>query len=283
MPFPRPVPSSSTAVSRRLHRLVLVGGVACALVAPALQARSDGPITAPQAVRRVDLQRYSGRWYELARLPNSFQRNCALDVTADYTLAAADRLRVVNQCTRRDGTVDMSTGIARQAAGASTGPGDGPGEGALQLRFAPRWLSWWPAVWGDYWILALDDGYDTALVGTPDRAYLWLLSRSPQRPEADIAAWLQKAADLGYPVDRMVRTAQDEPALLLASPSGAPGVRAAVQPEADWSEPAAPVLPAPVAAPAAPAPAQAAAAPPATPAAPASEGAASAPAAAPAP
>lgn len=235
---------------------LLALAVACVLAMPAAHAREAVPL---QAVRHVDLQRYSGKWYELARLPNFFQRNCVQDATASYTVAAADRLRVVNQCTRRDGSVDVAVGMARQSVSVAAPSGRGPGEGVLQLRFAPQWLSWWPAVWGDYWILAVDDGYETALVGTPDRAYLWLLSRTPRRPAAEIAAWLQKAADLGYPVDRMVRTEQDDqaPPLLLA-----PATPGAVQPEADWSET---VLPAPAMPPVAEPPAAAMPAPSALP------------------
>lgn len=222
-----------------LRLLVLAGLVAGGPGLFAANAREGSVVQVPAAVRQVDLQRYSGRWYELARLPNSFQRNCALDALADYTLVGVDRFQVVSQCTRRDGTVDVSVGVARQAFAAAAGVKDGPGQGVFQLRFAPRWLSWWPAVWGDYWILALDERYETALVGTPDRAYLWLLSRSPRRSEAAIEAWLQKAAELGYPVDRVVRTAQDEAAPVAAdSLPGQQGSPLSVQPEADWSEPA---------------------------------------------
>ncbi|MES2184728.1 MAG: lipocalin family protein [Pseudomonadota bacterium] len=225
-PGPPGVAAASSALCSASRWLLVLGCLAAAVVAVPVHAGEDEAAggtaaarAAPPVVDHVDLQRYSGKWYELARLPNSFQRNCAGDVTADYELGREGRMTVVNQCTRKDGSVDVSTGEARQpAAIALAGPG-APGQGMLQVRFAPRWLSWVPAVWGDYWILALDEGYETALVGTPDRDYLWLLSRAPQRPVAEVAAWLQKAADLGYPVERVIRTAQD-PAPAAGAPAG---------------------------------------------------------------
>ena len=81
-----------------------------------------------------------------------------------------------------------------------------PGAGRLKVRFLPSWLSWLPNAWGDYWILKLDRDYQVALVGTPDRQYLWLLSRAPQLDDATISAELEYARTLGFDVDRMVRS-----------------------------------------------------------------------------
>ena len=81
-----------------------------------------------------------------------------------------------------------------------------PGAGRLEVRFAPAWLSWLPAVWGDYWILKLDRDYEVALVGTPDRDYLWVLSRNPVLDEAALQVELDYARSLGFDVDKVVRT-----------------------------------------------------------------------------
>jgi apolipoprotein D and lipocalin family protein len=74
------------------------------------------------------------------------------------------------------------------------------------VRFAPDWLSWLPMVWGDYWILKLDRDYEVALVGTPDRDFLWVLSRAPRLDEDRLAVELDYARTLGFDVDRVVRT-----------------------------------------------------------------------------
>lgn len=162
------------------------------------QSGTDGnlPVT---SVKNVDWQRYGGQWYELARLPNSFQRKCVGDVSAQYTAAADGRLQVLNTCRRDDGSVDSALGEAKVV------PDE---EGRLKVRFAPGWLAWLPLVWGDYWVLGLDDDYQTALVGTPDREYLWLLSRTPQRSSAAIEPWLMRAASMGFDISRVRLTSQ---------------------------------------------------------------------------
>lgn len=175
-------------------------GAACMLgttTAGTAQTVGRNPVLA--VVPQVDWSRYAGKWFEVARLPNSFQRKCVADVTAQYSALPSGTIQVVNQCRRDDRDLDGATGEARQVAGEPS---------KLQVRFAPRWLGWLPAVWGDYWVIGLDDSYQTALVGTPDREFLWLLSRTPQRPAAEIDAWLQRAAALGFDTDRVLRTLQ---------------------------------------------------------------------------
>ncbi|APW38559.1 hypothetical protein RD110_16245 [Rhodoferax koreense] len=167
-------------------------------------ARPSGP----PVVQKLDLQRYSGAWFEQARLPNVFQRECASDVIARYTPQAGG-LKVVNGCRTANGGSREVEGEGRRVAAL------GSPEGQLEVRFAPRWLSWLSAVWADYWVLEIDPDYQVALVGTPDREYLWLLSRAPSLPQAERRRWLAKAAQWGYAVDKVVLTPQ--------SPDGAPG------------------------------------------------------------
>lgn len=154
-----------------------------------------------QVVAPVDLKRYEGLWYEQARLPNRFEKACDGPVTAHYTLLSDGTVRVQNRCQREDGRTEEALGIARPVRVPGL-----PGAGRLQVRFLPSWLSWLPFAWGDYWILRLDRDYQVALVGTPDREYLWVLSRAPQLDEATLAGELDYARSLGFDVDRVTRT-----------------------------------------------------------------------------
>ncbi|RST53850.1 lipocalin family protein [Variovorax sp. MHTC-1] len=151
-----------------------------------------------QVVAPVDLQRYAGLWHEQARLPNRFQKQCAGPATAEYTLLGDGQMEVRNRCILEDGSFDEAIGVARVAPVAGQ-----PGAGRLEVRFAPEWLAWLPAVWGDYWILRLDRDYQVALVGTPDRRYLWVLSRAPRLDDVALDAELDYARSLGFDVDKV--------------------------------------------------------------------------------
>lgn len=150
-------------------------------------------------VPSVDLTRYSGRWYEIARLPNRFEEKCASDVTAEYTLLSADKIKVVNQCRKKDGRVSNAEGAAKLAdkRGANS---------RLKVRFAPGFLSFIPAVWGDYQIIELAPDYSHALVGEPGRKYLWILSRTPRMDEETYKRLTERAAAEGFDVAKLVRT-----------------------------------------------------------------------------
>jgi len=149
----------------------------------------------------VDLARYAGRWYEIARLPNRFQEQCAGDVAATYTLRPDGRIGVVNECRKRDGRTARAAGVARRA--------DEKGPAArLKVRFAPAVLSFLPFVWGDYWILELDREYGYAVVGDPSRKYLWILSRSPAMDAVTYESLVAAAGRLGFDTVRLVKTPQ---------------------------------------------------------------------------
>lgn len=162
---------------------------------------TPAPTTALPVVAPVDLQRYAGVWYEQARLPNRFQRGCTGQVSATYDVLADGRVGVTNRCAKADGSTEAAQGVARVV------PVQGqPGAGRLEVSFAPRWLSWVPLVWGDYWIMQLDADYQVALVGTPDRKYLWVLSRAPQLDPARVQALLDYANATGFDIATVVRT-----------------------------------------------------------------------------
>jgi apolipoprotein D and lipocalin family protein len=163
-------------------------------------SHADQPL---QLVNTVDLERYQGRWYEIARLPNRFQRQCADSVSADYALREDGRIDVVNRCRQDDGQWRESRGIARPARGEDR-------EAALEVRFAPAWLSFLPMVWGEYRIIALGDDYDFSVVGTENRRYLWFLARNPEVSEQIRQTMVEAARAQGFAVDELSWT-QHEP------------------------------------------------------------------------
>lgn len=150
-------------------------------------SRADDKVNAP--VPQLDLQRYSGQWHEIAHLPMFFQRQCVGDITATYTPRADGTIDVRNACRTKDGSTDVSEGIARPVAGK-------PGQ--LEVRFAPEWLSWLPLVWADYWVIDLDPDYRWAVVGGPDREHLWVLAREPRMNHALFQRLKARAAAKGY-------------------------------------------------------------------------------------
>lgn len=161
------------------------------------------PTAAPTPLRvvpTVDLERYAGTWYEVARLPNRFQDQCVGDVVARYAVRPDGRIAVTNSCRTTEGKTDSATGVARRV--------EGQPPSILQVRFAPAVLSFLPAVWGDYQIIALGSDYDHAVVGTPDRKYLWLLSRTAQMDAALYQRLLDGARAQGFDVAQVVATSQ---------------------------------------------------------------------------
>jgi apolipoprotein D and lipocalin family protein len=151
-------------------------------------------------VDKVDLDRYIGEWFEIARFPNRFQRQCAGDVRATYRRRDDGRIDVINSCRLTDGGVTVAEGVARVV--------DTRSSAKLEVRFAPAYLSFLPFVWGDYWIIGLAQDYSWAVVGSPDREYLWILSRTPDVSDAVYDEALGRARANGFDTTRLVRTPQ---------------------------------------------------------------------------
>jgi len=151
-------------------------------------------------VNNLDPARYAGEWFEIARLPNRFQNQCAGDVVARYRSRPSGGFDVINRCRKADGTVSEAAGVARPVANAPSS--------VLQVRFAPAFLSFLPQVWGDYQVMALDDAHTHAVVGTPDRKYLWVLSRTPTLDDAVYANLISVARNQGFDVSNVMRTPQ---------------------------------------------------------------------------
>ena len=173
---------------------------ALALAAPlaAAPAGDDGPLA---TIRSLDLPRFLGRWYEIAKYPNRFQKKCVGDTTAEYRLRPEGHLQVINRCRIKDGQFDEAIGAARQI-GTQSSP-------KLEVRFSPAWLSFIPAVWGDYWVIDLDSDYQLAAVSEPTREYLWVLSRSPKVDPEVYAALLHRLRSKGFDTRKLEMTLQD--------------------------------------------------------------------------
>lgn len=153
-----------------------------------------------RTVARVDLDRYAGEWFEIARFPNRFQEKCAGDVQARYARRPDGRIDVINRCRLADGAIDEARGIARVVDHGSSAK--------LKVRFAPAVLSFLPMVWGDYWVIGLAGDYSWAVVGSPDREYLWILARRPELGKGALADALAAARTSGFDVNRLRMTPQ---------------------------------------------------------------------------
>jgi len=153
------------------------------------------PAAPPLAVvPGVDLTRYAGTWYEIAKYPNRFQRGC-VGATAEYALSAdGKRVDVVNRCRDADSGKEKSVrGKARVVDPATNAK--------LSVTF------FWPFS-GDYWILALGAEYEYAVVGTPDRKYLWFLARTPTIGDDLYGRLVDLARERGFDPARIERSAR---------------------------------------------------------------------------
>jgi len=146
-----------------------------------------------QTVARVDLQRYVGKWYEIARYPNRFERKCDRDVTAEYSIRKDGNIRVLNSCISAAGKPKRAIGTAVVV--------DKETNAKLKVTF------FWP-FYGKYWILDLGRHYEYAVVGEPSRGYLWILSRSPDLPDTTYQKILNGLRQQGYQPSKLVRTRQ---------------------------------------------------------------------------
>ncbi|NWG93096.1 MAG: lipocalin family protein [Parvularculaceae bacterium] len=142
----------------------------------------------------VDLNKYLGRWFEIARFENRFERNCE-GVTADYSMRKDGLIRVENTC--REGS---PAGEERKSVGRAKIV-DPKTNAKLKVSF-------FGPFWGDYWILDLTDDYSRSIVGEPSGRYLWILSRSPTITPQSRDEAMKKLAGLGYDVSRLYFTRQ---------------------------------------------------------------------------
>lgn len=192
-------------MNHRFSALLTALVAACCLGSPwclpvATAAQPNG--TALGTIASLDVPRYMGTWYEIAKYPNWFQRKCVADTRADYSLLPDGTVRVLNRCRQDSGEMLEALGKARQIGKASSPK--------LQVRFAPAWLSMLPLVWGDYWVIDLDPAYQLVAVSEPRQEYLWILARSPRPDAASVEALLGRLAGKGIDLSRLERTRQGQ-------------------------------------------------------------------------
>jgi apolipoprotein D and lipocalin family protein len=174
-------------------------GTAAALVSiglPLLERVVATRLPPLQTMPFVDLPRFMGTWYEIARLPAPFEGACDGQPSAHYALRRGG-VRVVNRCRSESGAERVSTGHAVVVAGS--------GNARLRISLWPAFLRWLPLAWVDFCIIHVDPTYRTALVGHPNRRFCWLLSRERTISPADEAQLLHIAAAQGFNVQRLRR------------------------------------------------------------------------------
>ena len=171
---------------------LLAAAFALAACATAEYRDTSVPI---EPVARVDLDRYAGKWYEIARFPNWFEEGCA-GVTAEYAIRPDGRVDVVNTCREGglDGPVEVATGIARATDDTNA-------------KLAVKFVQWLPFE-GDYWVLHLDADYQTVAVGNPGGTTGWILARTPEITPDQRAGAIAALERNGYDTGRMIQVEQ---------------------------------------------------------------------------
>ena len=145
----------------------------------------------------IDLPRYLGTWHEIARLPMRHEPADFRDITAEYSLQDDGKVRVVNRATNGKGEHEESVGEATAVDSSNS---------RLEVTFLPEGPRWIPFTKGDYWIIRIDQAYTTALVGSPDRKYLWLLARQPQLDPTTKGEFLDCARAQGFDLAELIHT-----------------------------------------------------------------------------
>jgi len=148
--------------------------------------KNDGTL---EVVPHVELEKYLGKWYEIAHLPFRFEDGCS-DITATYSLREDGDVSVLNECLK-NGKVKRAKGKAK-IVDKTTGA-------KLKVTF------FWP-FYGDYWIINLGENYDYAVVGTPNRKYLWILNRTPQMNDKLFSQLIAHAKSKGFNVTNLIKT-----------------------------------------------------------------------------
>ena len=161
------------------------------------QNKDFPPLT---TVEKVDLNKYAGLWYEVAKIPNSFQDHCAYGTTAEYKLQKDGSIQVINKCYDENGEPDIADGVANVV--------DKKTNSKLEVSFV-SFLGIRP-FWGDYWIIGLDDNYQWAVVGTPGRKYGWVLSRTPSLPDETMQKIFSILKEQNYNPDSFEMSEQKE-------------------------------------------------------------------------
>ena len=164
----------------------------------ATQAEGVKPLA---TIASLDVPRYMGTWYEIAKFDNRFQKQCVGFTTANYAAMPDGKVQVTNRCRLASGETEVAVGAARQVGDAHSPK--------LKVRFAPAFLYFIPMVWGDYWVVDLDPNYQLAAVSEAKREYLWILSRTPKVDKPTYDALVARLAAQGLDVSKLVLTKQE--------------------------------------------------------------------------
>ncbi len=164
----------------------------------AVAVKASGDKKKPlQVVPSVDLRRYAGKWYEIARLPNRFQKSCAGDVSATYSLRDDGKVAVLNACREASGKMKSATGKAKVV--------DRKTNAKLKVTFVKSFFFW--PFGGDYWVIELGRDYEYAVIAS-GHDYLWILSRTPQMDEQFYRQVVERIAAQGFDAGRLMKTLQ---------------------------------------------------------------------------
>ena len=179
--------------TKKLYAIGLIGVAAITLGAcSTLFSRHPvGNTAVPQPKKSVEIQKYLGRWYEIARYEQSFQKDCDA-VTADYSLRPDGKIQVVNRCRKPGGKLSEARGRAKVVD---------PSNAKLKVSF-------FGPFYGDYWVLDHAADYSWSIVGEGSGRYLWLLNRRATPSEAEIRKLIERARALGYDTSMLRRTSQ---------------------------------------------------------------------------
>lgn len=179
-----------------MKQFVLILGF---LIAIQTQAESQKPLSPVKTVDSVDLQQYLGKWYEIAAIPQSFQKQCVGNSTAVYDTAEEGLISVVNTCDTASGRPSVANGRAKVV--------DKNSNSKLQVTFV-NLFGWQFLLGGDYWILAIGEKYSYAIVGAPGRDYAWILSRTPDMTGEQIIEANQVLVTQGFDTCKLISTIQ---------------------------------------------------------------------------
>lgn len=175
-----------------MKKIVLILAILSAWASSSFADQSlPDPLT---TVDQVDLARYAGKWHQIAYFPTRFQKNCEINVTAEYAIQADGTVSVLNQCTKVNGTRKSIRGTARVVNSTSFAE--------LKVKF------FWFAPAGDYWVIDLGPQYEYAVVSEPKRKFLWILSRTPQLSRSQYDAILSRIAAKGLDLQRIKLTSE---------------------------------------------------------------------------
>jgi apolipoprotein D and lipocalin family protein len=178
----------------RLATFIFALGSALGLAQPSQAAGYRDTSVPIGFVSNLDLNRYLGKWYEIARFPNRFEKGCE-GVTAEYALRDDGKVSVVNSCHKGapDGPLEVAEGEAEVVS-----------PGKLKVTFVP----WLPFAKGDYWVLHVDAGYSYSVVGEPSGKTGWILSRTPTLPAAKTEKAISVLTSMGYDTSKLEWVAQ---------------------------------------------------------------------------